>query len=63
MYYLNYIINSAFVIIWHPFMGANPFWGIIFISIMVGIFAALVYRFTANQKAIKKANNKIRLSA
>ena len=41
-------------------MNANPLWGIIFISIMVGIFAALVYRFTANQKVIKRVNNKIK---
>ncbi len=60
MYYINYIFSSAFEVIWLPFKNINPIWGILSISIFVGIFSALLYRFTANQKAIKKVNNKIK---
>jgi len=60
MYFINSFLNLAFEIIWYPFKNTPSFLGITVISLLVGVFASLVYRFTANQAAIKKINNRIK---
>lgn len=54
------MLNLAFDIIWYPFRNLNPVWGLISISILIGIFSSLIYRFTANQRAIKKIKSNIK---
>lgn len=57
---INKIINALFDLIWIPFDNFDPFLSIVAVSFITGIIASLIYRFTANQKAIGNLNRKIK---
>ena len=54
------IINLVFEILFYPFKNLPPIWGLIVISIITGIVMLIIFRYTSNQKEIKKAKDKIK---
>jgi len=56
-----YILTKFFDVILLPFTKlSSPVYGLIFISVLIGIFFLKIFGFVSNQKGIKKAKNKIR---
>ena len=54
------LLNAIFDLIFMPFRNINPLFGLIFISLVVGILALIIYRYTSNQQAIKQVKNRIK---
>jgi len=57
---LNSILNGMFKIFLFPFQNINPWFGMIFISLLTGLFMLFIFKLTSNQQGIKKAKNKIK---
>lgn len=53
-------INFIFRLLFSPFEKLTPLLGLIIISLFTGILILIVFRFTSNQKAIKRAKDKIK---
>ncbi len=60
MWFFNSILNKIFEILFYPFRNLNPWFGMIFISLLTSLLMLLVFRFTSNQKGIKKVKNRIK---
>ena len=60
MLIINKVINFIFDLFFYPFRYLSPLWGLIVISGITGILMLIIFRYTSNQKAIKKAKDKIK---
>ncbi len=60
MYYFNFILNKFFGILFFPFQFIDPLWPLLFISVLTGILMLLAFRYTSNQKEIRKEKDKIK---
>ncbi len=60
MSFLINILNSVFDLLLYPFKSLAPIWGLLAISVLTGILMLIIFRYTSNQKAIKKAKDKTR---
>jgi uncharacterized membrane protein (DUF106 family) len=54
------MLNKFFGILFFPFQSLNPFWPLFFISVLTGVLMLLAFRYTSNQKEIKKEKQKIK---
>jgi uncharacterized membrane protein (DUF106 family) len=59
MYALNSVITSLFDILFRPFGGLSPLWGLLAISVITGIVMVIIFKFTSNQGAIRRTKDKI----
>lgn len=57
---LNLFITRAFDVLLFPFKRINPFWGILFLSILMSFVVLYAYKWFSSPKAIKTAKNKIK---
>ncbi len=55
----NQIVTFIFDLLFTPFSGLHPIWGLIFISIVTGLFMLLIFKRTSNQKGIREAKKHI----
>jgi len=53
-------INFIFKLMFFPFEKLPPIWGLAAISLVTGIVMLIIFRYTSNQTAIKKAKDKIK---
>ncbi len=60
MYYFNFILSKLFEALFFPFQSFNPLWPLLFVSAITGILMLLAFRYTSNQKEIKKEKDKIK---
>ena len=60
MYIFNSIFGKIFDIIFLPFRSMSPWVAMIIVSFMTGLLMLFIFRFTSNQKEIKKVKNKIK---
>jgi len=60
MWFFNYSWGKIFESIFFPFRHLNPWWGMIFISLLTGLFMLAVFKYTSNQKGISQVKNKIK---
>jgi uncharacterized membrane protein (DUF106 family) len=56
----NSIFGKLFEFLFLPFRSMNPWMGMIFISILTGLLMLFIFRYTSNQKGIKRVKNKIK---
>lgn len=54
------LFGKIFDILFYPFQGFSPWAGMIFISLLTGLFMLLVFRFTSNQEGIREVKDKIK---
>lgn len=60
MWVFNSIFGKIFDIIFLPFRSMSPWVALIIVSFMTGLLMLFIFRFTSNQKEIKKVKNKIK---
>lgn len=60
MWIFNSAFGKIFEILFYPFQNISPWMGMIFISLLTGLFMLFVFRHTSNQEGIKKIKNKIK---
>jgi hypothetical protein len=60
MWIFQSIIGEIFKILFFPFRNLSPWVGMIFISLLTAFFMLFVFRFTSNQKGIRKIKNRIK---
>jgi len=60
MWIFNSILGQIFEILFIPFQNMNPWVAMIVVSLLTALLMLLVYRYTSNQKGIKKVKNKIK---
>ncbi|MFW6160885.1 MAG: hypothetical protein ACOC57_07060 [Acidobacteriota bacterium] len=60
MWIFNYIIGKFFDILFFPFRNLDPWFGMIFISLLTGVFMLFVFGKTSNQEGIRKIKNLIK---
>jgi len=53
-------INRIFSLIFFPLQRLAPVWGLLLISVLTGMVILLIFRYTSNQKAIKKSRDRIK---
>ena len=59
MYSINAAIAAVFDLILRPFDSLSPIWGLLAISVITGIVMVIIFKYTSNQGAIRKAKDKI----
>ncbi|HUT73267.1 MAG TPA: hypothetical protein VM221_00340 [Armatimonadota bacterium] len=60
MILVNSIMNAIFDVILRPFAGLSPWYGIAAVSLVTGVVMLLVFRYTSNQRALRRAKDRIR---
>ncbi len=60
MWTFNAVFSQIFNVLFLPFQNMTPWIGMIFISLLTGIFMLFIFRLTSNQAAIKRIKNKIK---
>lgn len=60
MWTFNSAFNKILEILFFPFRSISTWMGIVFISLLTGLFMLFVFRFTSNQEGIRKVKNKIK---
>jgi hypothetical protein len=57
---INYFITRVFDVILYPFSFISPFWGILFLSILMSFVVLYIYKWVSSPRAVKAAKNKIK---
>ncbi len=57
---VNSLLTGLFDVLFFPFRSLNPWWGMIFISLLTGLLMLAVFRLTSNQAGIRAAKDKIK---
>lgn len=60
MWIFNSVFGKLFDLIFLPFRNMSPWIGMVVTSLLTGFLMLLVFRFTSNQKGIRKAKNRIK---
>jgi uncharacterized membrane protein (DUF106 family) len=60
MWTFNQVFGKIFDILFIPFQNMNPWVGMIIVSFLTGLLMLIIFRYTSNQKGIKKVKNKIK---
>jgi hypothetical protein len=60
MWTFNRIIGKIFDLLFIPFRDMNPWVGMAIISFLTGLLMLVIFRYTSNQKGIKKVKNTIK---
>ncbi|MCP2619638.1 hypothetical protein NLC35_00075 [Candidatus Aminicenantes bacterium AC-334-K16] len=60
MWLFNQIITRFFDIIFWPFQWLHPWWAMVYISLLTGLFMLWVFRLTSNQAGIKDIKRRIK---
>ena len=55
----NKIVTFVFDLLFYPFSGLSPIWGLIFVSVATGLFVLLIFKIASNQEGIRKVRNHI----
>ena len=58
--FINSLLSGFFGLIISPFANINPFWSLALFSLILAILMLFIFKYTSNQKKIKKTKNKIR---
>ncbi len=53
------LVNRVFDLLFRPFRAGYPLLALAFFSFLTGVFMLLVYRFTSNQKEIRRAKDRM----
>jgi hypothetical protein len=57
---INYMLTKLFDIILYPFSFINPFWGILFLSVLMAFVVLYIYKWISSPRAVKSAKDKIK---
>ncbi len=60
MTFINAIMTAIFDALLRPFAGLSPWYGIAVVSLLTGVMMLAVFRYTSNQRAIRRAKDRIR---
>jgi hypothetical protein len=57
---INNLLTGIFDIILYPFSFISPFWGILFLSIVMAFVVLYIYKWISSPRAVKSAKDKIK---
>ena len=57
---INAIMTAVFDLLLRPFSGVSPWYGIAVVSLLTGVVMLVIFRYTSNQRAIRRAKDRIR---
>jgi uncharacterized membrane-anchored protein len=57
---INYAFTRAFDILLYPFSSIPPFWGILFLSILMGFVVLYIYKWVSSPRMVKSTKNQIK---
>ena len=57
---LNFVLGKAFDVLFLPFRGLNPWFGMVFISFLTGLLMLFVFSRTSNQTGIRAVKDRIK---
>ncbi|MBN2198272.1 MAG: hypothetical protein JW747_00315 [Candidatus Aminicenantes bacterium] len=57
---VNSVLNTIFNWLLFPFSRMNPWWGMIFMSLLTGLLLLLIFRLASDQKAIRLTKDRIK---
>lgn len=57
---INYFITFVFDVILYPFKFINPFWGILFLSVLMSFVVLIIYKKISSPRTIKSTKEKIK---
>ncbi len=60
MWIFNSLFGKVFDVLFYPFRGLSPWYGMILISFLTGLFMLFIFRSTSNQEGIRKVKNRIK---
>jgi len=60
MWIFNQILTRLFDVLFWPFQWLHPWWAMIYISLLTGLFMLWVFRLTSNQAGIKDIKRRIK---
>jgi uncharacterized membrane protein (DUF106 family) len=60
MWIFNSLFGKIFDLLFLPFRGLSPWYGMIFVSLLTGLFMLFVFRTASNQEGIRKVKNRIK---
>ena len=60
IYTINRVMETIFSLLIWPFRMLPPIWGLVFVSLLAGLFMVWVYGRVSNQAAIEQVRNRIR---
>lgn len=60
MWIFNSLFGKLFDLLFYPFRGLSPWYGMALISFLTGLFMLFVFRYTSNQQGIRKVKNRIK---
>jgi uncharacterized membrane protein (DUF106 family) len=60
MTFISAIMTAMFDFLLRPFAGLSPWYGIAAVSLLTGVVMLLIFRCTSNQRAIRRAKQRIR---
>jgi len=59
---VNYILTRVFDFILYPFQFINPFWGILFLSVLMSFVVLYMYKWVSSPKLIKRTKDQVKAS-
>jgi hypothetical protein len=60
MGFVNSLVTGLFDVLFLPFRSLNPWWSMIFISLLTGLLMLLIFRLTSNQAGIRAIKDRIK---
>lgn len=60
MWFINSILGHLFSVLFFPFRHLNPWFGMVFVSLLTGLLMLVIFRLTSNQEGIKRVKDKIK---
>jgi len=60
MWIFNSFFGKIFDVLFIPFRNLSPWYGMVFISFLIGLFMLFVFRYTSNQQGIRRVKNRIK---
>lgn len=59
IWFVNSVLESLFGLLFRPFGSADPFWALVFVSFLTGIFMIWVFGKTSNQEGLRSVKDRI----
>ena len=60
MYTINKGINLFFQLLFYPFSGMSPLWGLLWVSVLTAVLALLIYRWFSSQESIRRTKDRMK---
>lgn len=57
---INYVLTCGMDILLYPFRSISPFWGLLFLSVLMSVLVLYIYKWVSSPRLIKTTKNRIK---